>query len=845
MMDSISAAIIAALKVGINDTGKVVIKDAYMALKRALQHKFGNRSQVVDTVVELEKKPDSSGRQTILQEEIETIKAVEDPQLKQLALSVLKKLGKTPEGRKIFEKYDITAEKIGVVKENIHISGGLHFYDSSGGKASQSSTSFKEAADRKVDEQDPVRMHILHLSDLHFGTTEDAERWYSQLAEDLKQELGCRRLNAVIISGDMANFAVEAEYAAAKIFIDGMCKEFDIDQSNLVMVPGNHDLNRELSEDSYIPVKRKNHEEDLQEGCYINESESVIQIRDDQIYKKRFSPFSRFYEQVKGVPYPLDPSQQAVIYHLRKHDLLILGLNSVWQVDHHFTTRAGICPEALSLALDEIRQTPAYAASLKWAVWHHPISSSFDDRMVDHGFMERLAQNGFSVCFHGHLHKTSGELFRFDYSSCGRKIEIVGAGTFGAPTSEWTPGYPLQYNLLKVTHNQVIVETRCRMEINGAWKPDARWTQGPGLDPLPRYFIPLRQEPAPALSPEPQPHRSLTDYQPGGALDAQCPFYIEREADAEVLAGVCRHRGLVTLYGPGQTGKTSMMLRLYARICEPQSSLRPVILDFQGLSRDRFESLETIWQAILAAVDGQLKIGALNEGAWNSNANYDHNLSAYLEQFVFANDPTPLLFCLDEVNRVFRKPVRYDFFSSVRAFFNRGAFDSTWEKIHWLLSTSSEPRFFIDDLNQSPFNVGINISLRAFTFDETTEFIHRYGVSPDSDRIGRIMTYLGGRPYLVHLLLHHLVRKPECEERLFHADSAGGGVFKAHLDRYLVKFQDQRDLAIAMKQVIAGKGCTNVRMADRLSAAGLVKEDSKGIIICACQLYTDYLGKRL
>ena len=244
-------------------------------------------------------------------------------------------------------------------------------------------------------------------------------------------------------------------------------------------------------------------------------------------------------------------------------------------------------------------------------------------------------------------------------------------------------------------------------------------------------------------------------------------------------------------------------------------------------------------------MDGQLKIGALNKDTWNSNANYDHNLSTYLEQFVFANDATPLLFCLDEVNRVFRKPVRYDFFSSVRAFFNRGAFDPTWKKIHWLLSTSSEPRFFIDDLNQSPFNVGINISLRAFTFDETAEFVHRYGVSPDSDRIGRIMTYLGGRPYLVHLLLHHLVRKPECEEQLFHADSAGGGVFKAHLDRYLVKFQDQRDLAMAMKQVIAGKGCTNVRMADRLSAAGLVKEDSKGIIICACNLYTAYLGKRL
>ena len=65
--------------------------------------------------------------------------------------------------------------------------------------------------------------------------------------------------------------------------------------------------------------------------------------------------------------------------------------------------------------------------------------------------MERLAQSGFSVCFHGHLHKTKSELFRYDHSAGGRKIEIVGAGTFGAPTKDWYPGYPLQYNLLKIT----------------------------------------------------------------------------------------------------------------------------------------------------------------------------------------------------------------------------------------------------------------------------------------------------------------------------------------------------------------------------------------------------------
>lgn len=88
-------------------------------------------------------------------------------------------------------------------------------------------------------------------------------------------------------------------------------------------------------------------------------------------------------------------------------------------------------------------------------------------------------------------------MYRYDHSADGRRIEIVAAGTFGAPTKAWVPGYPLQYNLLVVEPERITVETRCRREVEGAWEPDPRWRQGHGKDPLPRYVIERR--PAPAL----------------------------------------------------------------------------------------------------------------------------------------------------------------------------------------------------------------------------------------------------------------------------------------------------------------------------------------------------------
>jgi hypothetical protein len=168
-----------------------------------------------------------------------------------------------------------------------------------------------------------------------------------------------------------------------------------------------------------------------------------------------------------------------------------LGLNSAWQLDHHYKTRASINTNALSNALTEIRRTPDYKNCLKIAVWHHPLNSSWEDRITDHGFTELLAVAGFRLYLHGHIHKAETSPHPYDLTPDGRKLDRICAGTFGAPVREWVPGYPLQYNLLKFEDNQLTVYTRRREELNGAWKPDARWGQGPGKTPLDYYAISL------------------------------------------------------------------------------------------------------------------------------------------------------------------------------------------------------------------------------------------------------------------------------------------------------------------------------------------------------------------
>jgi hypothetical protein len=228
----------------------------------------------------------------------------------------------------------------------------------------------------------------------------------------------------------------------------------------------------------------------MDESCIIDKGE-YVEVLDPEQYKQRFAHFSQFYETIKQKPYPLDYDQQATLDHLPEQNLLILGLNSAWQLDHHYTTRASINTNALSNALTQIRRNPDYKNCLKIAVWHHPLDSAYSDRITDQGFLEQLAVNNFRFFLHGHIHKAETSLYRYDMSTNGRKLDRICAGTFGAPVREWVPGYPLQYNLLKFEDNQLTVYTRRREELNGAWKPDARWLQGAGKTPLDYYAISL------------------------------------------------------------------------------------------------------------------------------------------------------------------------------------------------------------------------------------------------------------------------------------------------------------------------------------------------------------------
>ncbi len=339
----------------------------------------------------------------------------------------------------------------------------------------------------------PPPKYVLHLSDLHFSYEHQADQWHTQLLLDLRNQMQIRELSAVVISGDITNHATVEQFGFAQNFLQQLCESFHIAKQRLIIVPGNHDVNWTLTDQG-------------QDG---------------------FSPFAAFYQQLTGTAYPPSAADQTTLLHLADLKLLVLGLNTAWKIDRAHPSRAGLHAGAFGKALGSLLKNEEYQKCNKLAVWHHPPAELTSEAGLDGAVLEQLAQAGFRLILHGHIHRADNALFRYYRQSSVGGLEILTAGTFGAPTHELVSGYPFQYQVLEFRGDILTVHTRKRENVAGGWVADHRWQQAPGQSPLSSYQIALR----------------TTQAQPG-ALNQPTPPVPGRPPQASDAASNARSSGL-------------------------------------------------------------------------------------------------------------------------------------------------------------------------------------------------------------------------------------------------------------------------------------------------------------
>ena len=330
-----------------------------------------------------------------------------------------------------------------------------------------------------------------------------------------------------------------------------------------------------------------------------------------------------------------------------------------------------------------------------------------------------------------------------------------------------------------------------------------------------------------------------------GAVRPESPFYIRRQADDQAESVIQRDGATLVVKGPRQVGKSSLLASVHAQA--RKQKLKSFYLDFQLIDRCQLESLETLFLYLARKIARAFKAAERPDEFWDDYMGPTDNLTDYVGAAILEEADSPVLLLFDEADRVFEfSEYRDEFFATMRGWHNLRATDDRWCHFNLVIAHSTEPSLWIQDIHQSPFNVGERIYLADFSLDQLVELNHRHGrvLNNDSELLA-LLELVGGQPYLTRQAFYALAVNSLSFSELQRLATDNDGPFGDHLRRFLWILQEQPELRDAMKRVLRDNSCDDEAVFQRLLAAGLVKGEHRGAVEPRCRLYRDYFRKCL
>ena len=212
----------------------------------------------------------------------------------------------------------------------------------------------------------------------------------------------------LLVSGDIADSAEKTEYEAAKSYLEIIINELNIDKERILLVPGNHDINRF--------------------DCQTQARNSV----DSSAYdcSDKYNCFADFYQQLLSKPFP---KKEAVVdcLEIKSERLLFVGINSNFHIDYQ-GGEGYVDIELLKNNMDKLKNN--YTTYTKIALFHHNLLSKYKDNPSNIGNFETdnrerlltfLEDYNFRCVFSGNEHTPSSDLF------VKKEIYYSDAGTLG------------------------------------------------------------------------------------------------------------------------------------------------------------------------------------------------------------------------------------------------------------------------------------------------------------------------------------------------------------------------------------------------------------------------------
>ncbi|MCX6674608.1 MAG: tetratricopeptide repeat protein, partial [Methanothrix sp.] len=398
----------------------------------------------------------------------------------------------------------------------------------------------------------------LHLSDWH-----QAEKKFNRkvVCDGLIKDIIARgeinphlsKIDFIVFSGDAANTGQPDEYIkATEDLFKPLLEACQLGKDRLFMVPGNHDLDRDLIPAALLKLLNSNEEV---EACWSDE-------RNRRLLSQPFQAFHHFLTDCTGQKPPEYCSVASFVIDGRK--IALLGINSAWMSARHkdedgeFSDQGYLCigePQIYE-SLENISDS-----DIKIAVLHHPLDwlAPFDlSRNEVH--LKRKC----NFILHGHAHKPGASEVRDNF---GYYITIPACACYDRimpSNSDYT--YSYNYVHLDFDTDRGFVFLRRWSEINRVW-----WKDDEACPPNGQFHFSISgSDKAPIPHQIPPPPRD---------------FKGREEEIADILTNFEKGATITGLRGMGGIGKTALALVLAEKI-KSQFPDGQIFVDMRGTSNN-------------------------------------------------------------------------------------------------------------------------------------------------------------------------------------------------------------------------------------------------------------------
>ncbi len=350
---------------------------------------------------------------------------------------------------------------------------------------------------------------------------------------------------------------------------------------------------------------------------------------------------------------------------------------------------------------------------------------------------------------------------------------------------------------------------------------------------------------------------------PDRPLFAASRLYISRPPIEELAyTEILKPGSLIRIKAPRKMGKTSLILQLLDRVTT--ENYVSVTIDFQQADNAIFSSLDKFLRWFSANLSRELQLPSQLDDYWDEDIGSKVSCTIYLQGYVLAQLQQPIVLVLTELDRVFEFPeIAAEFLPLLRFWHEQARKVEIWQKLRLIITYSTEVYVPLN-LNQSPFNVGLPLSLPRFNHAQVQTLAKRYGLNWLSEaEIEQLMEMVCGHPYLIQLAFYHLAftqqnptlnlaeeetleQKHAYFQQLLEQAPTASGIYNDYLRRQLNAVQDEPQLLAAIKKVIVSKEGITLEpvLTYQLSRLGLVELDGDHVLPC-CKLCRLYLTKQL